>query len=120
MDSLRTQISKAFPTADLEAVIDLHLVLANDGDFYRRWLLPLYQHGEAYFKEGQFHREGWENALVERIRLHARDDVFKWSSYHHSYYGVIPKVCREAIARIFCDELLSELERGNSYLPKEA
>jgi len=100
---------------DQALVRDLYLTLDNESDFYRDYLLPLYKASEKYYRKGQYDSESFINSLQKRINDYTIHGPYHFS-YNRKFFDMIPKKEREAVARMFEEYFIAELEAGNGWL----
>jgi len=103
--------------SDVDEILvrDVYLTISSESDFYKDYLMPLYQTSEKYHMKGQYDSKRFINALQSRIASYALNGPIHFA-YSRKFNSVIAKADREAVAKEFEDYFLNELEIGNSFL----
>ncbi len=111
------EVTKSNPTKEVDEILvrDVYLTLNNESEFYKNYLVPLYKSAEKFYKKGQYNSKNFINALQKGINEYTLHGPSHFS-YNRKYASIIPKHEREAVAKLFEEYLLGELELGNGWL----
>lgn len=110
----QAQIKEIHPNIDSELVVDLHLSLANEGEFYPA-LCSLYVSAQKQIKKGVYDSNKFINALQGHIAhylLHGPQHF----AYNRKFYPLVDKKTREIVAKQFEEYFLHEIKAGNSWI----